>query len=737
MDERLFPKAEGCAMFSLLGASAKLCDGLTRREWLRVGGLGTLGLSLPALLQAREGAPAGVLPTDKTFGRAKNVVFLYLLGGPPQHETFDPKPFAPLEIRGPFKPIRTNVPGIDFCELLPRTALIADKLAVVRSISTDDNNHDSSGYQLLTGYKYIGPNSRTIQPTDWPSFASLVKMLKPSQVLPPLSAVTIPDVWRLNENVTPAGQTGGFLGSQWNPDVFVGDPAAAQYQVQGLQLSSLPPLRVRQREDLLVQVDRHFAAAERGELARNYQKFQRQSFELMTSSRARDAFDLSKEPEVLRRAYGTTTWGQSLLLSRRLIEAGVRLVHVNWPREPGDNAVDNPLWDTHAQNADRVEDVLCPQFDVSFSAFIQDLDQRGLLAETLVVAIGEFGRTPSINGNGGRDHWGPVFSFAMAGAGIAAGQAYGASDANGAYPARDKVTGGDLTATIFHLLGIPHSSTFHDREGREHKLTLGSPIYPILGMDPATRERCPSTADIARVPPFSQITLLNTDFSEDVPLYSGDTNRPKGWRALPLGQSSDLRYGARLVNRPRNPLPTVRSVEIGLLPGQGSGAVRVARNETAFLAQEVRSPFAGKYLIKARLRGIGSSREYFESVFLKQFTMKLQFFQFISSSKIATERKELASVAFVPKYHGGSHSGSGVSPSAANFEPEVFELEKVFENPNPGANFSFGLGLGIALLMEKTAEGILSVPATEFACLEVEQMTVDFTGKTRIETVKV
>ena len=711
-------------MFSLLGASAKLCDGLTRREWLRIGGLGTLGLSLPTLLHARDGVPAGVLPTDKTFGKAKNVIFLYLLGGPPQHETFDPKPEAPLEVRGPFKPIHTNVPGIDFCELLPRTARIADKLAIIRSISTDDNNHDSSGYQLLTGYKYIGPNSRTIQSTDWPCLSSMVKMLKPSEVLPPLSAVTIPDMWRLNENVTPAGQSGGFLGSQWNPDVFVGDPAADDYKVQGLQLSSLPPLRIRQRENLLQQVERHFAAVERGELSRNYQKFQQQSFDLMTSSRARDAFDLSKEPEVLRRAYGLTTWGQSLLLARRLIESGVRLVHVNWPREPGDNAVDNPLWDTHAQNADRVEDVLCPQFDVSFSAFINDLDQRGLLSETLVVAIGEFGRTPAINGNGGRDHWGPVFSFAMAGAGIAAGQAYGASDANGAYPARDKVSGGDLTATIFHLLGIPHTSTFHDREGREHKLTAGSPIYPILGLDPATLERRECTGDVARVPPFSQVTLLNTDFEANVPLYSGETNRPKGWRGFPLLKSGSVRFGADLVSGNRDESRSgVNHVAMGI--HLGSDSLRIAKGETSFLAQEVRSPFAGKYLLKVHVRGTGSSRAFFDDVFLKEFTCRLQFFQFTTKSKIATERKELASVTFVPKFTDPPH------------DDQPFTLEKVFENPSPGANFSFGLGMGVAIILEKTSAGVLAVPADEAAILRIDEVTVEFTGKPRIETVKV
>ena len=291
-------------MFSFLGQGTRLCSGFSRREWLRLGGLSTVGLSLPQLLQARDLFNEGVPVGDKTFGRARSVIFLYLLGGPPQHETFDPKPDAPAEVRGPFQPIQTNVPGIQFCELLPRIAQIADKLAIVRSISTDDNNHDSSGYQLLTGNKYIGPNSRTIQPTDWPYFGSLMKMLKPSDLLPPLSVVTVPDVWRLNENVTPAGQTAGFLGGQWNPNVFVGDPSRRDYKVEGLNLSHLPAAELRRREALLQEMEQRFALPQREGAARLYEKFQTQAFDLLTSTRARDAFDLTKEPDAVRNQYG-------------------------------------------------------------------------------------------------------------------------------------------------------------------------------------------------------------------------------------------------------------------------------------------------------------------------------------------------------------------------------------------------------------------------------------------------
>lgn len=718
-------------MLSISQGPVRLCDGVSRREWMRLGGLGALGLSLSSLFrlqaQAREGLPPGIPPTDQSFGRAKNVIFLYLLGGPPQHETFDPKPEAPAEIRGPFRPIQTNVPGVDFCELLPRTALIADKLAVCRSISTDDNNHDSSGYQLLTGNKYVGPNSRTIQPTDWPWFGSLVKMLKPSEVCPPLSTVWIPDVWRLNESVTPAGQTGGFLGRQWDPDRFIGDPARPDYRVDGLKLTDLTPLQLQLRQSLLGDVERAFARAERGAAVRNYDKYQAQAFDLMTSDRARSAFDLQKEPDKVRDRYGRHTWGQSLLLARRLVEAGSRLVHVNWPREPGDNAVDNPLWDTHAQNADRVEDVLCPMFDVSFSALIEDLSQRGLLKETLVVAIGEFGRTPRFNGNGGRDHWGPVFSFVMAGAGVRTGQAYGASDANGAFPARDKVTGADLTATLFHLLGVNWTTTFGDREGRVHPLTTGRPIYPMLGIDAATNTFRASTAEVARVPPFDRSLLLNTRFEEPVPLRdAAGPSRPKGWRASPIHASdADDRLGVRTAIPAVPQAPSLPVLGFGL--GSGQSALTLQKGDAALLAQEVRSPFAGRFKLTARLSGSGCSKEFYDAVFAKNFTLRMQYYQYVEAGKSPLQRKDLGSQVVFPPY------------SEVDGKPETYSLEKVFENPTAGANFSFGLGLGVALILEKSSEGLLELPAEcpNRASIRVHEFTLEFIGKERKENVTV
>jgi hypothetical protein len=715
-------------MFSIDDRPAKLCDRWTRREMLRVGGLSTLGVSLPDLLAsslaARETSPNSLPLNDKMFGRAKNVIFLYLTGGPPQHETFDPKPNAPVEIRGEYQPISTNIPGIQFCELLPRMARIASKLAVVRSMSTDDNTHSSSGSWVLTGYKYQGPNPRTIQPTDRPYFGSLIKKFKPSEELSPLSTVWIPDVNRLNENVTPAGQTGGIMGPQWDPDVFVGNPDDPQYQIEGFGMRGLPPLRLRQRRALLEQVEEHFDALAGGEAVQLYNKYQQQAFDLLTSGAAREAFAIQREPASVRERYGRNRWGQCVLLARRLIESGARLVHVQWPREPGDNAVDNPLWDTHAQNFDRVEDVLCPMFDVGFTALIEDLEQRGLLDETLVVAIGEFGRTPKINAKAGRDHWGSVFSFVMAGAGISGGQVYGASDSHGAYPAQDRVEPGHLTATIFHLLGLNYQGVYDDRLGRISRLTEKEPIFQLLGSEPATQARTVSTGDLARVPVFDPKRLItDTHFAgAEAVKHVSSPSRPKGWRAAPevLSDLNDT-FGVKLIaaDDSRRVLPQ-QHLAIGFNLGGGKTALSIPTGTRAFVAQEVRSPFAGVYRLTAQVCADVASVEFNETVFQPNFTCRLVFFEFTATHKKATDRKELASVAFSPKLVDPE------SPAVAQFE-----LTKRFANPNPGGNFSFGLGLGIAVMVEKTSQGTLELAAgqQQQAMIRIESVQLEFVGK--------
>ena len=449
-----------------------------RRELLRIGGITPLGLTLAHLVHGQTSG-AEKFSQNSLFGRAKNIIWLYMSGGPSQYETFDPKPNAPAEIRGVFKPIATNVPDIQICELLPRIAGIVDKLAIVRSMATDDPNHESGGYWINTGRKYTGPNMRSVNPDDWPTLGSIVKMLKPSTELP-FSSVMLPESIIANPNVFLPGQNAGFLGHRWDPEIFKCDPSSPGFRIDDFSpLDDVSSLRLAARRDLLQQFD---LASQRRNLTGNPQhdRQNEEAFGVLLSGATHSAFSLDQESAKTRDRYGRGKWGQSVLLARRLIEAGVRMAFVNWPRESGDLSADNPLWDTHSKNDSRMKDVLCPQFDLGFTALIEDLDERGLLDETLVVAIGEMGRTARFNAAGGRDHWGNVFSFVMAGAGLRGGQVYGESDRTGAYPVSGRVQPQDLTATILHLLGIGHEAFFPDRFGRPIRATDGEPIYPLL-----------------------------------------------------------------------------------------------------------------------------------------------------------------------------------------------------------------------------------------------------------------
>ena len=687
-------------MWSLEGDSGRLCDGLDRREMIRLGGLSSLGLSLPGLLASR--AMASSENSDPTFGKAKSVIYVWLQGGPPQHETFDPKPQAPSGIRGQFSPIQTNIPGVQFCELLPRTARIADKLAIVRSMATDNNQHSGSGYEVLTGYKYQGSNPRKITPQDWPWFGSQVKRLKPSEKLPPLSTVWIPQVMRLNENVTPAGQTAGFLGRRWDPDRFEVNPMEPGDGVPGLQLGDIPAMRLRRRVGLLEQVDRHFGGLLRGREPKLFGTYQDQALDILLNGRVRNAFDLRGESASLRQRYGLSNWNQLLLLSRRLVEAGVRLVHVNWVREPGDSAVDNPMWDTHALNADRLEDVLCPKFDVGFTALIEDLETRGLLDETLVVAIAEFGRTPKINPKGGRDHWGSVFSFALAGAGVKAGQVYGASDREGAYPARNRVTPADLTATIFHLLGIDSSSVFHDPLGRELQLTRGEPIRELLGTAPATDIRVLPGGSKDRVKPFDGRKLNVRGFGAEASIEASTFgSRPKGWRATPL-LSSESPTGFGVWQDV--PSQTARL---------GYATAGAKASGTVYLGQELINARAGGYVVRIRLRGRGTIGTL--------ATAKVEFCRYASLQKDPSRRETLA----VHDLPGDAIGGK---------EFVTLEFSSRLDSSKPGSNFAIGKGLGVVVTLSPTGKG---EAVSEAAWLEIEDIEVIFNGRTINENVTV
>lgn len=446
----------------------------SRREWLRVGALGALGVTLPRLMAA-EGSRGAA------FGRAKSCILLFLSGGPPQHETWDPKPDAPLEIRGTTGSIATNVPGIHFSETLPYTARIADRLAVIRSMTTDINSHSTSGAFMLTGYvPQTKAENVPAGPQDWPSIASVVGALKPSE-RSPLSSVVLPEIIYNDGHIVWPGQNGGFMGSAWHPMVMQCDPTARPMHIEGMSLAEgVTSARLGERFDLLRQFDAHFQtqSAAVTELGHMHQK----AFDVLHSDASRIAFDLERESSALRDHYGRHKFGQSVLLARRLVEAGVRLVQVNWPREGQAEVSGSPLWDTHRNNASRVREVLAPQFDRTFATLIADLQSRGLLEETLVVAMGEFGRSPKINPNGGRDHWGTCFSVALAGAGIGGGQIIGASDRLGAVPASRPVRPPDLAATIFHLLGIAPNAEFHDPIGRPRSVTdSGQPLRELVG----------------------------------------------------------------------------------------------------------------------------------------------------------------------------------------------------------------------------------------------------------------
>jgi hypothetical protein len=452
-------------MLSIHNPGHALCDGLTRREWLRIGGTGLAGLTLPDLLRARSAGREG---------KAKACIVFGCIGGPPQHETWDPKPDAPAEIRGEFKPIATSVPGIQVGELMPRTAALMNRICALRAVVTNDNAHSSSGYYMLTGEPHRPPNvesARVGAPNNYPGLGAVVRSLRPGGGLP--AAVTLPEhIWN-DGNFPWPGQDGGLLGRRADPWLILCDPSARDFGVSGLALpDDVPPLRFDARRSLLEQANRHLDRLDQAGAAADLHR--QQAFDLLRSGAARRAFDLDREPATLRDRYGPSRFAQSVLLARRLVEAGVGLVQVNWTRikdQPNQGG-----WDTHEKNNAALKSLLMPIMDRCFSALIEDLEVRGLLDSTLVVWFGEFGRTPRFNGNAGRDHWGHVFSLALAGGGIKGGQVIGASDRQGAYPKDGVVRPQDLTATVLHCLGHRPDAELRDPQDRPFAASRGTVI---------------------------------------------------------------------------------------------------------------------------------------------------------------------------------------------------------------------------------------------------------------------
>jgi hypothetical protein len=477
-------------MLNIQGPGSRLCDGITRREVLRVGGLSAFGLTLPDLLRAESGgrgkaerAPvASVTANGGGRGTAKSCIILFLMGGPPQQSTWDPKPAAPANIRGEFGPIATNVPGIQFTELLPQTSKLADKLCVLRAMSSNDNAHSSSGYYMITGHPHAPMNFENANPgppNDFPSVGAMIRKLEPQKhALPP--SVTLPHrIFNTDGSVWP-GQDAGFLGRGADPWLLTCKPADRPFRLDGLSLpDDVPPLRLERRRSLWEQFNDRVRVVDKARKLDPFDQQKQQAFELLLSSASGRAFKIEEEPSAVQERYGKTQFGQSVLLARRLVEAGVRLVTVNWYRGP-DEPPDTPCWDSHTHEAERLKTVLAPPTDRAYSALLEDLAARGLLDETLVVCMAEFGRSPKINAQAGRDHWGYVYSLALAGGGVRGGQVLGASDDVGGHPKEGRVQPQDLTATIFDALGHHPDTLIHDTLGRPLPISRGEVISQVF-----------------------------------------------------------------------------------------------------------------------------------------------------------------------------------------------------------------------------------------------------------------
>ncbi len=450
----------------------------SRRHVLQAGGLGALGLTLPQLYGARANAMGAQAP-GTTAPRAKACILLFMWGGPSHLDTFDLKPDAPAEVRGEFTPTSTNVPGIQICEHFNRLPKLTDKLAIIRSLNHDDPAHLSSGHMTLTGNPAPVTHSDAEPPSDRdnPHMGSVMAKLRPAAGTLP-SFVTMP--WLAYHPAAPGGQApgqnAGFLGKRFDPMLLTGDPNADDWRVPELTLrDGITPARLESRRELLRLVDDERTRIEKLGALTDMNDFQQRAFNLLSSGEARQAFDLSREPDTVRERYGRNIHGQCVLLARRLVEHGVPLVSVNWHND-GRN-----FWDTHGNNFNRLKDDLIPPADQALGALLEDLGERGMLDETIIAWVGEFGRKPTITpGNAGREHWPRCYSGLLAGGGIAGGAVLGSSDAQGRYPEESPVSPGDYAATLLHALGLAPETLIHDHLGRPTPLCRGRVLSELF-----------------------------------------------------------------------------------------------------------------------------------------------------------------------------------------------------------------------------------------------------------------
>ncbi|MBX7164915.1 MAG: DUF1501 domain-containing protein [Pirellulales bacterium] len=500
-------------MFRILGSTRTLCEGLTRRDLLRAGGLGLAGLALPDVLRLQAAAATSNEPRPATFGRAKAVILIHLYGSPSQLEWADMKPHAPVEIRGEFGGIPSSLPGCDVCELLPKLARVMDRTTVIRSMTHPYPIHGVAfaltGIPTMEVAMELAPNDTR----HWPFFGSVVDYVEQRndttsgvgrpRAVPRNIALPFPMSTRRIGEVPRAGPYAAFLGKQYNPvwtdyvgaatrglpmvlnqlrfndnDPYMGlAPDSYFYVPSATALADDVTLdRLDRRRSLLEQLDHTRPRVEATAASTQLDRYQQMAFAMLQSPQLRDALDLRREAPDVRELYGHTLFGQACLAARRLVEAGSRVVTVFWD----EFGLAGHAWDTHYNHFERMRKALCPGFDHGFSGLLLDLETRGLLDDVAVVCTSEHGRTPQINGQAGRDHWSSVYTSMIAGAGVKRGFVLGASDKRGAEVVDRPVSPKQLLATMYHLLGIDHRQIVHDTLGRPLPLVDAEVIDEVL-----------------------------------------------------------------------------------------------------------------------------------------------------------------------------------------------------------------------------------------------------------------
>ena len=453
---------------------------IARRTLLRAGGMGLLGMTMPKLLRASEATVANL----KIAPRAKSVIFLFQWGGPSQIDILDMKPDAPKEYRSPHGQIRTSCPDIEICEHLPRMARHMDKCTVIRTLHHTMKNHNSAGYYALSGHAPPSDDQRLRDLPDlYPAYGSVVSKLSANEDRGMPTFVSYPHV--IADGSRTPGQHASFLGKKFDPLFIPRDPNEADFRLPELSLpGNLTLDRVQARRGLQQIIDAQSRLLEFSEQARGLDDYYKNAMAMLNSPRVREAFDLSKEPSWLRERYGRTTYGQGCLLARRLAEAGVKFSTCYFANSIGGRSKTSGGWDTHGFDDTRmypiVEAYHLPVTDQTLPTLLEDLEQRGMLDETLVVWMGEFGRTPKINKNASRDHWPNCYSVLLAGGGVKGGFVHGKSDKHAAEPAEDGVTPEDLAATIYYLLGIDPKAHIYDTQDRPLMISSGEPVMEVV-----------------------------------------------------------------------------------------------------------------------------------------------------------------------------------------------------------------------------------------------------------------